>query len=1159
MSRMKDRFQNVRQIAQQNKGLIKIPGLSEGRTAPLLSVIARERRGQVLILTSSQARARRLYEDLAFFLGDEAPLLLAPEEERVFLDYDARSRTYLEESLKVLIRMAAGEDCIVVASVHSALRRQMPREIFLEQAFEIRGDLTFDREDLQHRLHLLGYERSPVIEARGQYSLRGDILDFYPYDREWPVRVEFFDDTVDSIRSFDPETQRSREMLESVRVYPARQLLYSEELEEEVCRRMEAAAERQSENLSEEAEEKLRERISLLVEHIRTGTNPQGLARYLPWFYEDHRTLEGYLSEEGTLIIEDFDRCRENVILREKERREEFAQLLEKGGALPEDFAFFTKQEDLARMVQDPGRLTIVCTAFSGKIKDLGAEARTLEVRSRAVPIYGSRMETFLEDVRSLKKKGYEVNLVCSSRERQENLKEFLTRNDVFPDHILEGNLSAGSEFPDEKVVWFSDADIFEKTRVRRRRKSRQKNAEPIKSFVDIRPGDYVVHETHGIGRFMEIRQLEVEGIKRDYLMIGYAGKDVLYVPVDQMDNVQKYIGGDGVTVRVNKLSGSEWKKAKQNARTAIERMAREILELTAQRRSMAGFAFSEDSLWQREFEDAFPFVETDDQLKCIEEVKEDMQRPFPMERLLCGDVGYGKTEVAARAVFKCIADGKQAAILVPTTILANQHYHTFRERMENFPFNVEMLCRFRTASQQKEIVQKLARGGIDVIIGTHRLLSEDVAFRDLGLLIIDEEQRFGVRHKEAIKMMRKNVDVLTLSATPIPRTLHLSLSGARDMSTIEEPPEERYPVQTYVMEEDEDIIAAALRSELDRGGQSFVVYNRIRDIQKVAERIRNLVPEARVAVGHGRMSEETLENVIIDFAEQRTDILVCTTIIETGIDMPGANTMIVLDADRFGLSQLYQLRGRVGRSNRIAYAYLMYRKDKTLTEVSEKRLAAIRDFTELGSGFKIAMRDLELRGAGNLLGTEQSGHMVTVGYELYCKMLEETMRTLQGEPLPEESEEVTIELNVNAYLPENYIPHETQRIEMYQKIAAARTEEDRLDLLDELTDRFGDPPEAAENLIRVAMIKAAARRLGAERISDQGKTVTVHFPDQNHLTPQIIGGCVRALGEKVSFHAGRKPFVRCRIGNLRKKTEETLEFLRSMTEETEETLSNRE
>ncbi len=1144
---MKERFQKIRQTAQLNKGLIKIPGLSEGRTAPLLSVIAQERKGPVLILTSSQARAKRLTEDLSFFLGENTRLLLAPEEERVFLNYDARSRTYLEESLRTLVSLAGGEPCVVVASVHSALRKQMPKEAFLAEVFDLETEGIYDLEELRKRLHLLGYERSPAIESRGQYSLRGDILDIFPYDRDYPVRAEFFDDTVDSLREFDPETQRSRRTLESARIWPARQLLYSDERGEEVAREIREKAEVQAAELEPGAAEKLRERVGLLAEHIHTGSNPQGLARYLPWFYRDCVTLEGYLAEEGVLIIEDYDRCRENVILREKERQEDFVQLLQKGDALPEDFAFFRRQEDLVRMVREPEHLTFVCTAFSGKIKDLGTQAETVEVRSRAVPVYASRMEMFLEDVRSLKKKGYEVNLVCSSRERRENLRDYLTRNDVYPDHILEGDLSAGSEFPDEKIVWISDADVFEKARPRKRKKTKKKNAEPIKSFVDIRQGDYVVHENHGIGKFLEIRQLEVEGIKRDYLMIQYAGKDVLYVPVDQMDSVQKYIGGDGVTVRVSKLSGSEWKKAKQNVRASIEKMAREILELTAQRRSIAGFAFSEDSLWQKEFEDSFPYVETDDQLRSIEEVKQDMQKPFPMERLLCGDVGYGKTEVAARAVFKCIADGKQAAILVPTTILANQHYHTFKERLENFPFNVEMLSRFRTRGQQEEIVKKLAQGGIDVIIGTHRLLSKDIAFKDLGLLIIDEEQRFGVRHKEAIKMMRKNVDVLTLSATPIPRTLHLSLTGARDMSTIEEPPEERYPVQTYVMEEDEDIIQSALRSELDRGGQSFVVYNRVKDIRKVEAKIRELVPEARVAVGHGKMSEETLENVIIDFAEQRTDILVCTTIIETGIDMPNANTMIVLDADRFGLSQLYQLRGRVGRSTRIAYAYLMYRKNKTLTEVSEKRLSAIRDFTELGSGFKIAMRDLELRGAGNLLGTEQSGHMVTVGYELYCKMLDETLRTLQGEPLPEESEEVSIELNISAYLPEEYISDETQRIEMYQKIAAVQSEEDRSEVLDELIDRFGDPPQSAENLIFVAMIKSAARKLRVERISDQGNTVTVHFPDQNSLTPSIIGGAVRNLGDRVSFQAGRKPTVRYKVEKMRQKPEETLTLLESM------------
>ncbi|MBQ1215082.1 MAG: transcription-repair coupling factor, partial [Firmicutes bacterium] len=589
--------------------------------------------------------------------------------------------------------------------------------------------------------------------------------------------------------------------------------------------------------------------------------------------------------------------------------------------------------------------------------------------------------------------------------------------------------------YPDAKRLILSDGDIFTHTKQKRKR-PKHKNAKPIKAFTDIRQGDYVVHENHGIGRFLGVEELVVQGNRKDYLKIKYAGEDMLYVPVEQMDVVQKYVGSDGIVPKINKLSGGDWKKTKEKAQAAIEHMAKELLELTAQRQLQKGYAFSEDSEWQKEFEEMFPYEETADQLRCIAEIKKDMEKDVSMDRLLCGDVGFGKTEVAARAIFKCILDGKQAAVLVPTTILANQHYHTLKARMEHFPCKVEMLCRFRTEAQQDEIISKMRRGEIDVIVGTHRMLSKDVKFKDLGLLVIDEEQRFGVQHKEAIKMLRQNVDVLTLSATPIPRTLHMSLVGIKDMSLIEEPPEERYPVQTYVMEQDDDILREAIRREMDRGGQVFVVYNRVKGIHAIAAKIQKLVPDARICIGHGQMNERSLEDVMLSFVEGEYDVLLAATIIESGIDIPNANTMIVIDADRYGLSQLYQLRGRVGRSNRMAYAYLMYEKQKVLSEVAEKRLRAIREFTEFGAGFHIAMRDLEIRGAGNLLGTAQSGHMMMIGYELYCKLVEDAIRQLSGNVETMPQIETSIELDIPAFLPSFYISDELLKLQMYKKIA---------------------------------------------------------------------------------------------------------------------------
>ena len=636
-----------------------------------------------------------------------------------------------------------------------------------------------------------------------------------------------------------------------------------------------------------------------------------------------------------------------------------------------------------------------------------------------------------------------------------------------------------------------------------------------------------MVHENHGIGRFLGIEQLTVQGDKKDYIKIKYAGNDMLYVPVEQMDIVQKYIGSDGVTPKINKLSSGEWKATKAKAKAAIAEMASELLELYAKRKMKPGHAFSEDTVWQKEFEDSFPYEETSDQLRSVSEIKEDMERPVAMDRLLCGDVGFGKTEVAARALFKCLADGKQAAVLVPTTILANQHYYTLKERFEQFPFKVEMLSRFRSDKQQKKIIEQLGRGEIDLIIGTHRLLSDDIKYKDLGLLVVDEEQRFGVAHKEKIKQIKENVDVLTLSATPIPRTLNMSLTGIKDMSIIEEPPEERYPVQTYVLEQEDGTLREVITRELDRGGQVFVVYNRVRGINKIAEKIRELVPEASVVVGHGQMNEHMLEDVMLSFINGEHNVLVATTIIESGIDISNANTMVVIDADRFGLSQLYQLRGRVGRSNRIAYAYLMYQKDKVLTEVAEKRLKAIKEFTEFGAGFKVAMRDLEIRGAGNLLGSQQSGHMMNIGYELYCKLVDDAIRGLKGEVVKDREEEISVELMATANIPNWYIENETLKLQMYKKIAAIRTEEDADELYDEMVDRFGDVPRETVNLIKISQIRSLAEELSAVRIHEQTDKVIVQFGEENPLSGYALLNVNEAFGMKAFVHGGKEPFIR--------------------------------
>ncbi len=756
----------------------------------------------------------------------------------------------------------------------------------------------------------------------------------------------------------------------------------------------------------------------------------------------------------------------------------------------------------------------------------LGHPNVDLKIETRQAPVYGGHMDIFEKDLRDFIKRGYEITIACSTADRLINLKDFLTGAKLEGVILRDGTLVSGTEYPEEKKLFLTDSEIFPYSKKRRIRKEKGRE---IKNFTDIKKGDYVVHEAHGVGRFVGVQKMTTNGSTKDYLRIEYAGNDVLYVPVDQLNILQKYVGSDAVTPRVNKLSSGDWNKTKERVKAAIRDMAEDFLKAAAERQATLGFRFDSDSSWQREFEERFPYEETDDQLKATEEIKADMQSDSAMDRLLCGDVGYGKTEVAARAIFKCLEQGKQAAILVPTTILANQHYHTFLNRLAGYPFNIEMLSRFRTPKQQDEIVKKVFRGEVDLLIGTHRLLSDDVKFKDLGLLVVDEEQRFGVEHKERIKKLKSNVDVLTLSATPIPRTLHMSLTGIRNMSIIAEPPEDRFPVQTYVVEEEDNLIADAIRRELARGGQVYVVYNRVKGILAVADRLRKLIPESKIAVGHGQMSETALEDVMMDFSEGKYNVLVATTIIESGLDIPNVNTLVVLDADKFGLSQLYQLRGRVGRTNRIAYAYLTYKKDKQLSEIAEKRLRAIKEFTEFGSGFRIAMRDLEIRGAGNVLGVEQSGHMLSVGYELYCKLVDEAVRELKAqqegvELKPEIETDTEVNLNVSAYIPEEYISDEIIRLDMYKRIASVSSLDEQIEVSSELLDRFGEIPEEVGNLLDIALLHNKASKLGVSKIVLQQGELIFIFENEDALNPEVIEKLLDAYDLRLTIYGGVQP-----------------------------------
>lgn len=1129
----------IRDLAQTPSGKVNVSGISETRVAPVMAVIAEESKGQSLIVTASYAKAKKLAEDLSFFIDRKIHVI--PEDESFFYAYEAKSHSYLEERLSAIIAMCQDPHCIIVVPASEALKRLSPKEEFQKHVMALAVGGELDLEEAKARLFAMGYERMPLVEARGQYSLRGGILDLYPPNSSHPYRIELFDQEIDSIRTFDPLTQRSVENYRELLVYPAQQLIHEEALYQQAKTKIQGLYTKQAAKLTGEARERLEESLNQLVEYLETGRNAQYLTRFLPYFYEEDTRLWDYLAPGSTLILEDPSRVLETLDLLEKETHEDYASLLERGGTIPQEARYLPNHQDLVSAWNRHPSFFLL--PFQKDVKGVDRWEAALTLMTRQPPVFHGRMDLLETELKRYLKQGYQVTISCSTEERLTNLKDYLSRIELTGlVHLSLGSLSQGMEFTEDRFVILSDQDIFVTVKQRKTKPARQ-DSKPVRHFGEIGVGNYVVHENHGIGKYLGTHQLTVGGVKKDYLKIKYAGEDMLYVPVDQMDLIASYVGADNAVPKVNKLSSSDWRKTKARAKAAIQDIAKELIAVSAARKLDHGHAFQPDGSWQTEFEEIFPYEETPDQLRCIQEIKADMERREAMDRLLCGDVGYGKTEVAARAVFKCVAEGKQAAILVPTTILANQHYYTFQERFANYPFAIDMLCRFRNEKQQAEIIKKAKAGTLDILIGTHRMLSKDVAFHDLGLLVIDEEQRFGVQHKEAIKRLRENVDVLTLSATPIPRTLHMSLVGIKEMSTIDEPPEERYPVQTYVLEQDDETMREAIQRELDRGGQVYVVYNRIKGIYKMAARIKELVPEATVAVGHGQMNENTLEDIMIDFMNNKYQILVSTTIIESGIDIPNANTMIILDADRFGLSQLYQLRGRVGRSNRMAYAFLMHQKGKVLTEVAEKRLRAIREFTEFGAGFRLAMRDMEIRGAGNLLGAEQHGHMMMIGYELYVKLVEEAVRVLSGGAPIQEQEETTVELSVDAYLPDSYVEDEITRLAMYKRIASIRTKEDMEEVMDECIDRFGDLPQAARNLIQVALLKALCQAVDISKITEEGQRVVYHFRDAANLTPSLIAALSQAYGMNFTVNVGTKPFLRQSVSKLSRKMEELIGF----------------
>ena len=1090
-------FEQIKEKSKTNKGILQVSGCMESQKSHLIYGLS-EGISYRLILAEDERRAREIYEDYRFY---DRKVYSYPAKDLLFFQADIHGNLLIRQRMKVIKALLEEKELTVVTSIDGCMDFLESLEKIKEQLIHYESDSTVDTEQLKNQLVSLGYERAGQVEMPGQFSVRGGIVDIYCLTEENPWRIELWGDEIDSIRSFDPESQRSLENLEELTIYPA-------------------------------------------VEHI----GDKDMVSFLDYFPEE-RTI---------IFLDEPNRLTEKGGAVEEEYRQSRMHREEKGSRnLPENWlcSFEQLQKELNKR-----NCISVCAL---EPKQAGWKVREkfyLEVKS--ISAYNNSFELLVKDLHQYKKQGYRIALLSGSRTRAERLAKDLQEEglaafygqdydrEICPGEIMVvyGHAKKGFEYPLIKFAVMTESDIFGQEQ--KKKKKKNYSGSRIQDFAELSIGDFVVHEKHGLGIYRGIEKVEVDRIVKDYIKIEYRGGSNLYIPATQLDCLQKYSGADASKApKLNKLGTQEWNKTKSKVRGAVKNIAKELVELYAVRQEKEGYVCGPDTVWQREFEEMFPYEETEDQLSAIEDAKRDMESTRIMDRLICGDVGYGKTEVALRAAFKEVQESRQVAYLAPTTILAQQIYNTFVQRMKEFPVRVELLCRFRTPAQQKKAIEDLKKGQVDVIIGTHRILSKDVQFKNLGLLIVDEEQRFGVTHKEKIKQLKKDVDVLTLTATPIPRTLHMSLIGIRDMSVLEEPPMDRMPIQTYVMEYDEETVREAINRELRRGGQVYYVYNRVTDIADVALRIAKLVPDARVDFAHGQMSERELENVMYSFVNGDIDVLVSTTIIETGLDISNVNTMIIHDSDRYGLSQLYQLRGRIGRSNRTAYAFLMYRQNMMLKETAEKRLAAIREYTDLGSGFKIAMRDLELRGAGNLLGAQQHGHMNAVGYDLYCKMLSEAVKEAKGIHTMEDFE-TSVDLNVDAYIPDSYISNEFQKLDIYKRIAGIETQQDYDDMLEELLDRFGEPGKAVLNLLAVAKLKAIAHQGYVTEIKQTGKTVRFTLYEKAKLNTEGFPALMQKYRRGLQFKNEQEPkFILEPQGNLILALTEFAEELKSMAE----------
>ncbi|MBQ7796013.1 MAG: transcription-repair coupling factor [Lachnospiraceae bacterium] len=1139
-------YSDMKRDLDSGKGPVHICGVTDSQKVHVMHELSTAKSWK-LVVTHDDTRAREIFDDFSYFCKNT---WLYPARDLLFYSSDIHGNLLTRQRMQVFKHLLEDESGVVVTTVDGLMDHLLPISMMEDRCLSVAAGEILDIDHMKEILTDMGYERMGQVDGMGQFSIRGGIIDIYPLTEELPVRIEMWDDEVDSIRTFDPESQRSIAQMDAVMIYPAAELVLNEDQKLDGAERIEKEGKKQEKLFRDQGKPEEAHRIKMAVkelcEGLREGFDTQNLDGYIRYFSDETVSFLDYMKAAGertagagagglAIFLDEPQRLRERAEIVETEFRESMTHRLEKGYLLPgqTDLLFSAKAILAASQTSE----CVFMTGLDQRLPGMSAKSK-YSITGKNLSSYQNSFEILIKDLTRWKKEGYRVVLLSASRTRASRLANDLREYDlrafcpddpdrrVAPGEILVtyGKLRKGFEYPLIKFVVITESDMFGAEKRQKKRKKYNYEGKKISSFSELTVGDYVVHENHGLGIYRGIEKIEQDHVIKDYIKVQYADGGNLYLPATRLDGIQKYAGSDAKTPKLNKLGGSEWNKTKTRVKSAVRQIARELVELYAARQDAEGFEYGPDTVWQREFEEMFPYEETEDQLTAIEDIKKDMESRKIMDRLICGDVGYGKTEIAIRAAFKAVQEGKQVVYLVPTTILAQQHYNTFVQRMKDFPVRVDMMSRFRTPAEMKKTLEGLKKGYVDIVIGTHRVLSKDVVFKDLGLLIIDEEQRFGVAHKEKIKQLKQNVDVLTLTATPIPRTLHMSLIGIRDMSVLEEPPVDRVPIQTYVMEYNDEMIREAIHRELARNGQVYYVYNRVSNIDEVANHVATLVPDANVAFAHGQMSERQLEKIMLDFVNGEVDVLVSTTIIETGLDIPNANTMIIHDADRLGLSQLYQIRGRIGRSNRTSFAFLMYKRDKMLREEAEKRLQAIREFTELGSGIKIAMRDLELRGAGNILGAEQHGHMEAVGYDLYCKMLNEAVLALKGQLEEEERFETVVDCDIDAFIPDGYIKNEYLKLDVYKRISTIENEDEYMDMQDELIDRFGDIPKSVDNLLRVAELKAMAHRAYVTEVDINRQEVRIELFPKAKLDTTGIPAMIAEYKNALRFIPGEKP-----------------------------------